>query len=76
MGLMVSSKFVEKLQILKVSVIPKVTRCGLKLWGGPLCLCRDTTAILAQFRVPEGDSTLGLTSSFFMKTGKTQGERP
>lgn len=33
MGLMVSSKFVEKLQILKVPVIPKVTKCGLELRG-------------------------------------------
>ena len=29
-GLMVSSHFVEKLEILKVSVIPKMTKCGLE----------------------------------------------
>lgn len=31
-------------------MVPTVTKCGLELWGGLLCLCRGTTAILEQFQ--------------------------
>jgi len=74
MGLMVSSKFAEKLEILKVSVIPKVTQCGLDLWEGrsasagtPLPSCRAIP------ECQEGDSTLGLTTGFFHENWEDPG---
>lgn len=76
MVLMVSGNLVEKLRILKVLVIPKVPKCGLKFWEELFsCLCSDTATTLGNSRAPGRRSILRLNGGFLTRTGKTWGEQ-
>lgn len=69
MVLMVSGNLVEKLRILKVLVIPKVPKCGLKFWEELFsCLCSDTATMLGNSRAPGRRSILRLNGGFLTRT--------